>query len=101
MNLALPTNLEKRAAALIIVLAFLVILSGLVVAYLARTGTDRQLAHGTYNETRADLLARSALDIVVGDLKQELVSGSSVTTVNAIPIYQPSPASNVLPQRSG
>jgi hypothetical protein len=67
----------RQGAALIIVLAFLVILSGIVVTYLARSSTDRQLAHGTFNETRADVFARSALDVVVGSLKQEILNGST------------------------
>ncbi|MEO7725071.1 MAG: hypothetical protein ABIU29_10390 [Chthoniobacterales bacterium] len=92
---------SELGAALIIVLAFLVILSGLVVAYLSRTTTDRQLAHGTFNETRSDVLARSALDIVVGDLKQEIVAGSSASTVSGYTIYTPTTNANMLPMLSG
>lgn len=93
---------NRRGAALIIVLAFLVILSGLVVAYLSRTSTDRQLAHGTFNETRSDVLARSALDLVVSDLKQEIVAGSSATPAPPVlPIYLPTPVANMIPRRSG
>ena len=68
---------SNKAAALIIVLAFVVLLTGLALAYFSRTTTDRQLAHSSYNDTSADLLARSALDIVVGDFKQEIVNGST------------------------
>ena len=57
----------ENGAALIIVLAFVVLLSGLIVAYLSRTTTDRQLARSSFDNTAADLLARSALDIIVGD----------------------------------
>jgi hypothetical protein len=99
------TNRNKRGAALIIVLAFLVLLIGIVVAYLTRASTDRQLAHGTFNENRVDQLARSALDIVVGDLKQEIVAGStplpSPNPNNYPLIYQPTSNANMLPVRSG
>src|ERR1700736_4371181 len=64
-------------AALIIVLAFVVLLSGLVVAYFARTTVDRQLARSSFDNTVADILARSALDIIVADFKQEIVTGST------------------------
>ena len=57
-----------------IVLAFVVLLTGVALAYFSRTTTDRQLAQSSYNDTSADLLARSALDIVVGDFKQEILS---------------------------
>src|SRR5437016_6297444 len=89
----------SRAAALIIVLAFVVLLTGLALAYFSSTTTDRQLAHSSYNDTSADLLARSALDIVIGDFKQEMVNGS----MNPAPIsgaLVPSPSPNVVPRRN-
>src|SRR5437016_4496190 len=93
---------QRRGAALIIVLAFVVLLSGIAVAYLSRTSTDRQLAHGTFSEARADVLARSALDLVVSDLKQEIVNGSTVSTDTngANPIYLPTTSANILSMRS-
>ena len=90
-----------NGVALVIVLAFVVLLAGIVVAYLARTTTDRQLAHGTFNEAKADQLARSALDIILGDLKQEIVDGSSPTSVGASTIYIPTSAANMIPRTSG
>jgi len=91
---------SNKAAALIIVLAFVVLLTGLVLAYFTRTTTDRQLAQSSYNDTSADLLARSALDIVVGGFKQEIVNGSNPTVVSGTNIYVPTSAANVVPQRN-
>src|SRR5205807_2484393 len=68
----------SKGAALMIVLAFVVLLTGLALAYFSRAGTDRQLAQSSFNDTSADLLARSALDIVVGDFKQEILSNPTV-----------------------
>ena len=64
----------SKGAALIIVLAFVVLVTVLAVTYFSRTTTDRQLAQSSYNDTSADLLARSALDITVSDLKQEIAN---------------------------
>ena len=73
----------SKGAALMIVLAFVVLLTGLALAYFSRTTTDRQLAHSSYNDTSADVLARSALDIVVRSFKRELVTaGTTVTQAN-------------------
>ena len=72
-------NGASKGAALMIVLAFVVLLTGLTLAYFSRTTTDRQLAQSSYNDTNADLLARSALDIVVSDFKQEMLSHPTVT----------------------
>jgi hypothetical protein len=98
---SLPRRSSNKAAALIIVLAFVVILTGLAVAYLSRATTDRQLAHTSFNDTDADLLARSALDIVVGDFKQEINNGSTPTAVSGTTIFIPTSAANVVPMRSG
>jgi hypothetical protein len=78
-----------KGAALMITLAFVVLLTGLSLAYLTRTTSDRQLAHASYNDASSDLLARSALDIVVNDFKQEILNAGAVTR------------SNIQPQRSG
>lgn len=84
-RLASPVQDSKRGAALVIVLAFVVLLGGLVVAYLTRAGIDRQLAQASFQDTKSDLLARSALDIVVTDFKQEIADGSIVTPANIQP----------------
>jgi hypothetical protein len=75
----------SQGAALMIVLALVVLLTGLALAYFSRAGTDRQLAQSSYNDTSADLLARSALDIVVNDFKQEIISNPTVTRANIQP----------------
>ena len=87
-----PSNLTKRpssGAALLIVLVFVVLLTVLVVAYFSRTATDRQLAQSSFNVTSSDLLARSALDIMVNDFKQEIANNPTVN------------AANLQPQRAG
>jgi hypothetical protein len=70
----------SKGAALMIVLAFVVLLTGVALAYFSRTTTDRQLAQSSYTDTSADLLARSALDIVVGDFKQEIINDPATAT---------------------
>jgi hypothetical protein len=62
-----------------------VLATALGLAYFSRTTTDRQLAQTSYNDTSADLLARSALDITVSDLKQEIANNPTVTALNIQP----------------
>src|SRR3989442_4756285 len=82
----------SKGAALMIALALVVLLTGLALAYFSRTTTDRQLAQSSYNDTSTDLLARSALDIVVGDLKQEIFNNPTITRSNIQPAgYTPVP----------
>lgn len=92
---------EESAVALIIVLAFVVLLSGIVVAYLSRGSNQRQVAQSNFGDAKADELTRSALDILVGDLKQEIFDGSTASTINGTVIYNPIGPTNILPVRSG
>src|SRR5437867_13036286 len=84
------SNRKNQGVALIIVLAFVVLLTGLSLAYFSHTATDRQLAQASFHDASAELLARSALDIVVGSLKREIVAGGTTVT-----------EANIQPQRSG
>src|SRR6266403_1965237 len=99
----LPTavSARERGAALVIVLAFVVLFTVLVVAYLSRTTGDRTVAHGSFNQSKADQLEISAVNNILGDLRQEITNGSTATTVNGATIYTPTSAANMIPQRSG
>jgi len=97
----------RRGAALIIVLAFVVLLTGLCVAYFSRTLSDRQIAHGSFNQSNADQLASSAVGIIIGDLRQEIIRGSTSPAptfgsgTTASTLYTPISNANMLPMRSG
>src|SRR6266542_1174683 len=103
MNPLLKAPLSRqRGAALIIVLALVVLFTGLAVAYLSRTTADRQVAHSSFNQSSVDQLAQSAMDTVIGDLRQEIVNGSTATTeADGSTVYMPTTAANMVPQRSG
>src|SRR6266496_2876647 len=93
---------RERGAALIIVLAFVVLLTGVSVAYLSRTTSDRQVAHGSFNQSKADQLVASAMDNIIGDLRKEIANGSvNLASPGATPAYSPSASANMIPQRSG
>ena len=92
---------RERAAALIIVLAFVVLVTALAVAYFSRATSDRPVAHASFNQSKADLLVASAMDNIIGDLRQEITNGSTATTTNGTTIYIPNSAANMIPQRSG
>jgi hypothetical protein len=89
--------LVREAAALVIVLAFLVLLCGLVLAYFTRTTNERQLASSSFDDTAAEILARSSLDIIVSDLKQEIADARSVGPGNIQPVAFGTPAPGATP----
>src|SRR5438105_12614855 len=84
-------------AVLFIVLALVVLLTGLAVTYLSRTTNDRQAAHVSFHQTNADQVAASAMDLVIGALRQE-ITGPSPTPA---PPYVPAANANMVPLRSG
>src|SRR6266480_2931564 len=97
---------RERAAALLIVLAFVVLLTGSSVAYLSRTTADRQVANSSFNQSTVDQLAQSAMDNIIGDLRQEIVDGSASPAPTVTPngfsvtIYTPTSAAYMVPQRN-
>src|ERR1044072_4658679 len=93
---------HQRGAALIIVLAFVVLLTGVSVAYLSRTTSDRQVAHGSFNQSKADQLVASAMDNIIGDLRKEIAVGSTATIMaDGTKVYEPTNAAYMVPRRSG
>lgn len=85
------------AVVLLIVLAFIVLLTALVLAYFSRTTATRSVSKSSANATAADVLARSALDIVVGDVQQEIANRPAVSSANVAPQRSPTPAPGTTP----
>ena len=92
---------NRRAVALVIILAFLVLLSGVVLAFFARAISERQVSNSSANQTKAEILAQGALDQILGDLKQEIADGSTEATIGATTIYLPASSTNMAPQLAG
>jgi hypothetical protein len=76
---------KQAGAALFIVLAFTVLITGLVIAFFVSTTSDRQLSRSGLANTAADALARGALEIVVGDFRQEIFNGGAPTSTTIVP----------------
>ena len=98
---------NRSGTALIIVLAFVVLLTGLIIAFFSRSIIDRQISNSSANQTKAALFAEGAVDTIVGNLKQEIVLSSSdtpvVTASGTTHIYTPLPfpaQASMLPQLS-
>ena len=100
---------SRQGAALIIVLAFVVLLTILTVAYFSQTVTDRQIAQSSFNQSSADQLAASAVGIILGDSdRKSLVDRPVLRLVSAQQpspgpyyLYTPIPVPIMVPKRSG
>jgi Tfp pilus assembly protein PilX len=102
MKAPLPQRRRRcgDGAALVITLAFVVLLTVVVVSYFSRTMTDRQLSNASFNVAKSDQLARSAAAVILGELKQEIVNGSVVSSGASGTTYVPSSSADLIPRRS-
>src|SRR2546428_11842204 len=78
---------HERAAALIIVLAFVVLLTGLVLAYFSRATSDRPVAQSSFHQSKVDQVAVSGVGLIIGDLRPEIGNGFA----GAGPPFWPTP----------
>ncbi len=92
---------DRRGVALVIILAFLVLLVGVVLAFFARAMSERQVSNSSANQTKAEILAQGALDQILGDLKQEIADGSTEANIGTSTIYTPTSGTNMVPQLAG
>ncbi len=97
---------RRRGVALVLVLCFVVLITGLVVAYFSRALTTRQLSNASTSTTQAEMLAGSATDVILSDFKTEIVNGSiaAAPPTAALPVgntvYVPKQAAYAVPQRN-
>jgi len=97
-----PAVPREHGSALLIVLFFMVLLTALTVAFLSRSMTARSVATSSASEAKAGLLADTACEIILGDLRQEIIAGSSNASTNAsYPVYMPVSPLTMVPFRSG
>lgn len=100
-----PRQPSKAGAALVIILAFIVILLTIVLAFISWSSLQQQVSLSSTNASSVDVLARGAVESVVGDLLQEIAAGSSVTNVVTgtvrTTLYYPATNSNMVPSLSG
>ena len=76
---------DSRGSALLIVLAFLLLLTTVIVAFLSRATFERQLSNASYSQGKVDLAGQGAIAAIIGDLQQEIVAGSNVGAGTTIP----------------
>ena len=81
-----PSSHRERGVALIIVLAFVVLLTLLGLAYFTRTTSDRQVAHSSFNQSKADQVAASGMDLIIGGLRQEITGPAPTPTPPYFPL---------------
>ncbi len=96
---------DRRGVALVITLAFVVMVTVVIVAYFTRTISETQLSTNSAGQTKVDLFTQGAVDTIVGDLQQEIAAGSVGVTPSPSPqsgvIYKPTVPLTMVPWRTG
>jgi Tfp pilus assembly protein PilX len=74
---------DEAGVALVIVLAFVVIITGVILAFFSQSLFTRQISDASANQAKADLLAEGAAQSIIGDLQQEIELTSVATNYTA------------------
>ncbi|PAW78167.1 MAG: hypothetical protein B9S32_08205 [Verrucomicrobia bacterium Tous-C9LFEB] len=100
-----PTSARpsRRGMALVLTLSTVVLLTVLVLAFFSRAQLNRQISFSSTNLFKADSLSRSALDIIVGELRAEISdpARSNTSSSSGVILYQPINKADWLPQPLG
>jgi hypothetical protein len=90
---------RSRGSALIIVLAFLLLMTAVTVALLSRSTLERQLSLASFSQGKVDLAGEGAIAAIIGDLQQEIAAGSngSGTPTMAAGFYYPNAPATAIP----
>lgn len=91
---------RNAGVALVITLIFVMLLTGVLIAFFSRAMASRQVANSSAKTTEVALFADGAVDAVLGDFKQEIVDGSNETPTGS-GVYLPKERSNMPPTRAG
>jgi len=90
----------RKGVALVLVLAFVVLLASIIVAFFSRVQSEQQISRSSANQAKVKLLADGAVDTVVGNVKQEIVTAStSSTPAPGVMIYTPKLPKDMVPAR--
>ncbi len=97
---------RQAGSALVIVLSLVFLLTGVLVAFLSRSILDQQIASCSASQAQTDILAKGALEIVIGDIRQEIAAGSKpdtagVYTAGGVRIFVPSSNQTAVPFATG
>lgn len=92
---------RRDGFALVLTLAMVVLVTFAVVAYFTRATSNRRVESASSSAIRADILARSASEIILSDLRTEMVAGSTLSQPSTLqmPIYIPTDAQKMIPSR--
>ncbi|SDT93005.1 hypothetical protein SAMN05444156_0835 [Verrucomicrobium sp. GAS474] len=102
----LPPPRSARGVALLVTLCAVVLLTILVLAFFSNSLLNRQISYSNTNVLKADQLARASLEIVTGELREEIADTAYSQSANggnaSYPVfYRPSTPADAVPKKVG
>lgn len=98
IGLALKWRGRSGGAALVVTLALIVLITALLMAFFVNSTLNGQLETSSTSRVETDILVRSALELVVGDLKREMMAGS-LDVGQTGGVLRPTTNATILPYR--
>lgn len=92
---------QQGGMALVVILAALVLATIILTAFMAQTTLSRQVSLSSAGQNRAETVAKTAMETVLGDLRTEMVAGSTLYSSNGIDIYVPLSNATAVPSKIG
>lgn len=92
---------KNEGMALVVILAALVLATIILTAFMAQTTLSRQVSLSSAGQNRAETVAKTALETVLGDLRTEIVAGSTLYSTNGVDIYIPLKNMTAVPSKVG
>ena len=86
--------------ALVVTLALIVLVTIASMAFFVRATLNRSIEASRSNAVLAEQLAETGVDYVTSQFLQEIATNSTTNTVSGVAIYNPTAATNIIPQRS-
>ena len=88
---------SHQGFALVVILAFVVLLTVLVLAYFSYSALQRQISSASSNQAAVDIFAQGAINTIVSDFKQEISDGSTNFAFGTNTVFIPKASTNAAP----
>src|SRR5262249_30313480 len=74
---------SHRGVALVVILAFVVLLTIMALAFFSYSTLQMQISSSSTNLAKVDVFSKGAIETIIGDLKQEVAAGSTTNVVTS------------------
>ncbi len=91
---------HRTGMALVVTLAVIVLVTIAVMAFFVRATSNRVVEATRSNQVLVQQVAATGADYVAGQFLREIAAKSTASTVESVPIYQPSTNTFAIPQRT-